>query len=389
MIHPDCSIEYPYIRVPYDSGVKLFKTTKKHVEKEMSAILNSIVALKKDPHTPKETAITSIKNLMSRIQCLKRKMDENYSEEEQIYECCKKRLIQLNSLNTWDKPSYVAYYRARTNRLVVDHLLRANCVNTAQKIAEEYKLQDFTAIDGKIISEYRKVIFDLKNRSCEVALKWCHVNKSKLTRLNSTFEFKLIFQEFIELVRQQNIQGALAYMRRHADSFQDNHIEDISKAMGCLTFYKMIHKFPQYQIYFEDSRWEELIELFKKEAFYVMGVSKESGLEITLQAGLCSLKTSNCFDKKRNKPHSCPLCNPVMQKLGSTVPSTHKIVSSLICRITGEIMDEHNPPIALPNGQVYSAKAMKDMAEKNEGKVLCPVTKMTYYLADLNKIYIS
>ena len=39
-----------------------------------------------------------------------------------------------------------------------------------------------------------------------------------------------------------------------------------------------------------------------------------------------------------------------------TVPSTHKVVSSLICRISGEVMDEHNPPVSLPNGQVYSEK---------------------------------
>ena len=29
------------------------------------------------------------------------------------------------------------------------------------------------------------------------------------------------------------------------------------------------------------------------------------------------------------------------------------MVSSIICRITGKIMDENNPPMMLPNGEVY------------------------------------
>ena len=37
-------------------------------------------------------------------------------------------------------------------------------------------------------------------------------------------------------------------------------------------------------------------------------------------------------------------------KLSENLPSTHKTISSLICRISGEVMDEHNPPLMLPNG---------------------------------------
>lgn len=33
-------------------------------------------------------------------------------------------------------------------------------------------------------------------------------------------------------------------------------------------------------------------------------------------------------------------------------------------------MDEHNPPMILPNGNAYSEKALKEMAERNGGKVL-------------------
>ena len=39
----------------------------------------------------------------------------------------------------------------------------------------------------------------LAQRQCEAALKWCHDNSSRLTKLKSTLEFKLRLQQFIEV----------------------------------------------------------------------------------------------------------------------------------------------------------------------------------------------
>lgn len=70
-------------------------------------------------------------------------------------------------------------------------------------------------------------------------------------------------------------------------------------------------------------------------------------------------------------------------------------------------MDEHNPPVALPNGQVYSLKVkiilvgnaedlltilrkgLKLFAQKNNGKYYCPITKESFNPSDAMKIYIS
>jgi macrophage erythroblast attacher len=49
-----------------------------------------------------------------------------------------------------------------------------------------------------------------------------------------------------------------------------------------------------------------------------------------------------------------------------------KNLSTLICRVTKEKMDESNPPMMLPNGQVFCKNAI-DMLEK-EGKITCPIT---------------
>lgn len=76
-----------------------------------------------------------------------------------------------------------------------------------------------------------------------------------------------------------------------------------------------------------------------------------------------------------------------MQKLSKNLPGTHKNVSSLICRITGEVMDEDNPPIYLPNGQVYGQKGIK-LITKN-GEIVCPESKKPYKITEVTKIFLA
>ena len=87
-------------------------------------------------------------------------------------------------------------------------------------------------------------------------------------------------------------------------------------------------------------------------------MKSNSPLEVLFQSGLMSLKTCFCYSDK-NKNITCPVCYDEIGKLAKKLPSSHHPVSALICRITGEIMDHTNPPMALPNGQVYSEKVTK------------------------------
>jgi len=84
-------------------------------------------------------------------------------------------------------------------------------------------------------------------------------------------------------------------------------------------------------------------------------MKSNSALEVLFQCGLMSLKTPFCKTEK-NKNMVCPTCNIEIQKLATSLPSSHHPVTALICRVTGERMDETNPPMALSNGQVYSEK---------------------------------
>lgn len=87
-------------------------------------------------------------------------------------------------------------------------------------------------------------------------------------------------------------------------------------------------------------------------------MKSSSPLEVLFQSGLMSLKTCFCYSNK-NKNLTCPVCCEEIGKLAKYLPSSHHPVSALTCRVTSEIMDHTNPPMALPNGQVYSEKVYR------------------------------
>ncbi|CAK9303213.1 unnamed protein product [Gordionus sp. m RMFG-2023] len=65
----------------------------------------------------------------------------------------------------------------------------------------------------------------------------------------------------------------------------------------------------------------------------------------------------------------CPVCNSKMALLCRDLPFAHSTQSRLICRI----LYDTNPPLMLPNGQIYGKKALQQMAANNENT--CPQTR--------------
>lgn len=75
-----------------------------------------------------------------------------------------------------------------------------------------------------------------------------------------------------------------------------------------------------------------------------------------MYGGLASLKLPTCYDHDGDtKNIDCPVCDPNLGLLAKEVPFSHHVNSTIVCRLTGKIMDENNSPLAFPvNGHVYS-----------------------------------
>lgn len=53
--------------------------------------------------------------------------------------------------------------------------------------------------------------------------------------------------------------------------------------MGCLINYSQLDKFPNYKTYFEEERWIELIDMFKKENFKIFSILTRPPLQTSLK----------------------------------------------------------------------------------------------------------
>jgi macrophage erythroblast attacher len=191
----------------------------------------------------------------------------------------------------------------------------------------------------------------------------------------------------VELVRVGKLEEAIEYARVHLVSWSGTHLKEIQQAMALLAFSPNTDC-GIYKALFDSSRWTRLISEFQKNNHELHNLSSQSLLNMTLQVGLSALKTAACYQPENQNIH-CPVCaKDTFGKLAEGLPQAHHLNSCIVCRISGELMNEDNPPMVLPNGNVYSARALKEMASRNDGNVECPRTGAIYSLSKCKKAFV-
>lgn len=190
---------------------------------------------------------------------------------------------------------------------------------------------------------------------------------------------------YIEKYKKGELMECVAFARENFKEFANN-IKEISEIMILLALKpEQVKAIQRYQKLLNDERWVELEADFKSVFFQIYCMKSHSLLEILFQSGLMSLKSSFCYTNKKSQ--NCPVCCDDFAEVAKPFPASNHPVSALICRITQEIMDSSNPPLALPNGQVYSEKAINEQIKAN-GKFVCPVTNQEYKIDQCKKVFI-
>ncbi|KAF9445807.1 hypothetical protein P691DRAFT_805203 [Macrolepiota fuliginosa MF-IS2] len=399
-----------------------------------------------------DEALKTIDGMISRVESLKRKLsDLNESAGKPTLDVMRERLNHLatiESIQSTTEPEFSRWADTRLDRWLVDWTLRTGKERTAKRIARDKDIE--TLVDIDLFSDIKRIEDALARHSCTEALAWCSENKAALRKIKSTLEFELRLQEFIELARQRRSQEAIAYTKKHLIQWQETHFEEIKRASALLVFPPTTTCGPYKRLY-DYSRWANLIRSFRLAIYNLNTLPNEPLLHLALYAGLASLKLPACYDTQ-TKNVDCPVCDGESAALtaastndvtmvsasatgssnditdhgsqlsttstststsGSTsvsgsaptsssgsqplglgglaeeVPFSHHANSTIVCRITGKIMDADNMPMAFPNGNVYSLEAMQEMAVKNNNIVTCPRTGLACAFSDLRKVFIS
>ncbi|XP_024024729.1 protein MAEA homolog [Morus notabilis] len=374
-------LEHQFLRVPFEHYKKTIRANHRVVEKEMSAVVSGLAEAADRDGLSRDDAVNHLTSLVSRLQGLKRKLEEGSRVENLQAQRCRARLDHLESA---DAENLSEWNNVRVKRILVDYMLRMSYYDTAVKLAESSNIHDLVDID--VFQEAKKVIEALQNKEVAPALAWCADNKSRLKKSKSKFEFQLRLQEFIELVRAENNLRAITYARKYLAPWGSTHMKELQRVFVTLA-YKSTTECSTYKVLFEPKQWDYLVDQFKQEFCKLYGMTLEPLLNIYLQAGLSALKTSYCYEDDCTKED--PLSQENFRKLALSLPFSKQHHSKLVCYITKELMDTENPPQVLPNGYVYSSKALEEMAKKNNGKITCPRTGFVCNYKDLVKAYIS
>lgn len=389
---PMITLEQPLIRVPLEQLKKAFKSSQKAFEKDLLAVISNTDTCGKGIASGTisvEDSTKAMEAIITRLQGLKRKLEETKAEEANYVNRSRIRLEHLNELSmmtSQEQPSYIRWSKTRHDRIMVDYALRQGLIDTASKIASDAGITQL--VDIELFSQARRVEEGLRNRSCAECLLWCKENSSTLKKMKSDLEFSLRMQEYIELIRARKLAEAIQYLRKWLTPSADNHMKEIQAASALLAFNPST-SCHRYKALFDDSRWTTLIHQFRAENCALNNLSSQPILKTTLQAGLAALKTPMCYQPD-NQNINCPVCyKDVFGVLAKGLPNSHHLNSCLVCRMSGGIMNEDNPPMVLPNGYVYSRKALEEMADRNNNIILCPRTQAQYHISQAKKAFVS
>ncbi|KAJ3220280.1 DNA-directed DNA polymerase gamma mip1 [Dinochytrium kinnereticum] len=324
------NLEQPLIKVPLEQFKRAFKTSQRHFEKELTLVNSAAEALleKDADSTSAEDAIKSLDGMVNRLHSLKRKLKDSKSDEAAIVQRSRSRLEHLNELGgmqLYESPGYERWSKTRLNRILVDYMLRQGFFQSA-----DY-LTNTSGIESKL-------------------------------------EFNLRLQEYIEFVRERKLKDAITYLRKWLTPFNDIYMKEIQLASALLAF-NVQTECDRYKMLFDVERWNQLIEQFRADNFALNCLTRQPLLRTSLQAGLTALKTPMCYDAS-NRNLNCPVCSAdLFGAIADKLPNAHHLNSCLVCKISGGIMNEDNSPMVLPNGNVYGAKSLEDMARKAGGVV--------------------
>eukprot|EP00941_MAST-03F_sp_MAST-3F-sp1_P001944 g1944.t1 len=376
---PTPKIERFFFGCAFERLYRSFKVSQRSTEKQVAAALKQLNSICSNKKKDSSNVTAALQKVYDRLAILERRLGQ-FEDDERSRSCTVKRRIDVaNDLDTLEKK--------RLSILLIDFLLRSGKFKTARCLAEVDACDGLGDFDTW--EEANAITSSLKNCDVTSALRWCADNKSKLRKLDSVLEFQLRIQEFMELIRKGEKSKAIIHARKYFQDAATNSKKRqlVQQVMTTLAFADGVDIPPGYASLYSEKRWEALSLLFSKEHKRVHSLPRQSPLVANLKVGLSALKTECCYNENTRSP-DCPTCDRIMNRLAENLPRLQHKQTRLVCRIGHEPMDEANPPMVLPSGNCYGARAMNASSKRYGGKVCDPQTGEFFDKSEMRRAYI-
>ncbi|EPT27724.1 putative macrophage erythroblast attacher [Toxoplasma gondii TgCatPRC2] len=386
-------VDRSFLRVPLECALRAVKANSRSLYRDVGVVLAYVLkgkmATQLAESSSVEEKINRLDLLIEKLKKIRDKAQHGNEESRNFLLRCQLRVRRLaeepDILHVHSKLDFsFATYGDRVAWVVYEYLARSGMSLTAELLKEKLDLEPFA--DGEVHQEILDVLGGLLRESTEEARQWVDAHRAKLKKIGSLFESELHVQHVLELLKKKDAKTAVAYLKANVGPEDFARCVDIRKVVTLTALLE--DPPPQYAALFGIERWHRISCLFLHTSAQVYGFSVKPTLVALLQAGFSALKSSVCEEQKSA---SCPTCLPEWAEYVRQVPTPHRVQSFLICPISGEVMDADNPPLASPDGHVYSTNAVRALAAAApDGKtVVCPKTKQPYPLERFTRIYVT
>ncbi|KAH7099711.1 CTLH/CRA C-terminal to lish motif domain-containing protein [Auriculariales sp. MPI-PUGE-AT-0066] len=417
--------EHSLPRAPYERLRHSFRAQQKMIDREAAALASAAGDLAKRPYDPTD-ALSTVDAMIARVEALKAKLATHHETATRPSQrALRARMNHIQDIESCDDRTdskYSPWATTRLDRWLVDWSLRGGRVKTAVALAADRGIQDLADVD--LFADISRIESALQSHSCTEALAWCSEHKVALRKAKSELEFELRLQEYIELCRVNRRPDAIAYLQKYLSVWKaasPSCATRIQQACGLLIYTSETTTCKRYIKLYEEERWSKLASAFRKASYELHALPAQPLLYYATYAGLSALKVPACATSTQPAPTSprltlptahrhafdaddpmtgaaseavgnfdCPVCDAgALGGLSQDVPNSHQAHSTLVCRLSGQVMDADNEPMLFPCGSVYSRRSLEDMAAKNDGLVTCPRTGEVVLFSNLRKVFIS
>ncbi|OAF64117.1 hypothetical protein A3Q56_08179 [Intoshia linei] len=348
-------LEYQTLKTPYEAFNRVYRSAQKNIERECVNVTNAISRYNEALSTNDSDYIQHLMlSIKEHLIILKEKFLEHVTQQQAYAEKLRIRLLPIEEYEKEPVRSGVnAFQKNQLYRFVVDYLLRNKCFDIANSIANDFNIRSLTDIDEFI--NLRKYLHDLAVGKTEEPIQWCVSNKSKLRKINSNIEQKIRIKIFYEFCVCGKIKEAISYASNFlvCKEFEWKFIQGIVSIVlfckeGTTTHPLDIND--KYQL--SSYSWPRLAYELEHDFYKIYNMKSESNLEMLCKIGISCLKTQDCYNVARRKM-DCPVCSPIINILAKDLPFSHMTKTVLLCGICDKLMNDENPPMYLPNGNVY------------------------------------
>ncbi|CAG2179186.1 unnamed protein product, partial [Oppiella nova] len=260
------------------------------------------------------------------------------------------------------------------NQVIVEHFLRQGMLDIAEQLTREAKL-DIPDHKKRPFTELNTILDSLKARDLQPALQWAIVNRDQLRAQNSAsnLEFKLHRLQFIELLKGgvENQMALIQYARQYFQPLADKHEREIQAMMGSLLYLKVGLQNSPYAYLLDSLSWSEICDIFTRDACALLGLSVESPLAVTINAGCVALPALLNIKQVMQQRQVTNVWN-TRDELPIEIDLSRKchFHSIFACPILRQQSSENNPPMRLVCGHVISRDALNKLS--NGTKLKCP-----------------